>query len=296
MNLVVGATGFLGGEICRLLAESGRPVRAMVRSSSSEDKVAALEGMGVEVVRGDVRERAALDDACKGVSAVISTISAMPFAYDPESNGIQQVDVEGVERLIDAAKAAGAQRFVYTSISDNMNLDFPLRNAKRAVERYLRDSGLTYTILRPSYFMEGWLGPTVGFDYANGKATIYGTGQNAISWIAVPDVARFAVASLDNPAAENATLELGGPDALSPDQVVSIFENIGGTKFEVTHVPEAALTAQQQEATDPMQQSFAGLMRCYAKGDAIDMRETLRAFPVELTSVDSYARNVLAAG
>jgi hypothetical protein len=60
-------------------------------------------------------------------------------------------------------------------------------------------------------------------------------------------------------------------------------------------VPAEALEEQQKGATDPMQKSFLGLMRCYAAGDPIDMRETLKAFPVQLTSVREYARGVLGA-
>ena len=101
-----------------------------------------------------------------------------------------------------------------------MDNDFPLRNAKRAVESHLKDSGLVYTILRPSYFTEFWFSPAVGFDVADAKAQIYGSGENPISWISFKDVAQFAVESLDNPAAQNVTLELGGPEALSPLQVV----------------------------------------------------------------------------
>jgi len=98
--------------------------------------------------------------------------------------------------------------------------------------------------------MEVWLSPAVGFDYANRKATIYGTGVNPIRWISFQDVAQFAVASLDNPAARNATLQLGGPDALNPLQVVKIFEKAGGRPFEVQHVPVEALQGQFAAATD----------------------------------------------
>ncbi|MFC2037648.1 SDR family oxidoreductase [Chloroflexota bacterium] len=293
MNLVVGATGMVGGEICRRLVDQGRPVRALVRATSDAAKVEALKSQGVEIVEGDVCDPASLEAACQGVRALISTASAMPFSYDPGVNDVQTVDLEGVTCLIDAAQSAGAQHFVY--ISFTMDNDFPLRNAKRTVEQHLHDSGLTYTILRPSYFMEVWLSPAVGFDYANSKAQIYGSGQNPLSLISYADVAEFAVASLDNPAARNATLELGGPEALSQLQVIQIFEELGGRAFEVQPVPEAALVEQQEAATDAMQQSFAGLMQWYARGDAVDMQETLKAFPVQLTSVRGYAENVLGA-
>jgi uncharacterized protein YbjT (DUF2867 family) len=290
MILVVGATGNLGGEVCRRLAAEGKPVRALVRAMSDQEKRDELASNGVELVEGDVRDRASLEVACQGVEAVISTVSSMPFSYVPEDNNIQTVDNDGLFNLIEAAKAAGVGHFIYTSFT--MDNSFPLRDAKRAVEARLKESGLTYTILRPSYFTEAWLGPAVGFDYENAKAQIYGNGENPISWVSLFDVARFAVESLENPAARNATLPLGGPDALSPLEAVQIFEEIGGQSFEVQHVSEEALAEQQQVATDPMQQSFTGLMRWYAQGDPVDMQETLRAFPMQLTSVRDYAKRV----
>jgi uncharacterized protein YbjT (DUF2867 family) len=293
MNLVVGATGMLGGEVCRRLVAKGKPVRALVRTTSDPAKVEALRALGVELVQGDLRDRASIEAACQGVRAVISTASSMPFSYQPGENDIQSVDLEGLTSLIAAAQAADAPRFVYTSFSGHIDLDFPLRNAKRSVEQRLKDSGLVYTILRPSYFMEVWLSPAVGFDAANAKVSIYGSGERTISWISLQDVARFAVESLEHPAARYATLELGGPQALSPLQVIQIFEESGGRPFEVQHVPEEALQARQASATDPMEQSFAGLMRCYARGDAIDMHDTLEAFPLQVISVREYARQVL---
>ena len=295
MILVVGATGFLGTEICRQLTAKGKPVKAMVRSTSDEAKVGQLKNFGVELVQGDLRDRASLQAACQGITAVISTASSMPFSYQPEENNIQTVDLEGLTNLISAAQAASVSRFIYTSFSGHIDLDFPLRNAKRAVEQRLKDSGLAFTILHPSYFMEVWLTPAVGFDVSNAKAQIYGTGENPISWISFKDVAQFAVESLDNSTAQNAVLELGGPEALSPLQAVRIFEEVSGKPFEVQHLAEESLRAQQKAATDPMQQSFSGLMLSYAQGDAIDMQEMLKAFPLKLASVRDYAGSVLAA-
>ncbi len=291
--LVVGATGFLGSEICRQLTTAGSSVRGLVRDTSDPTKVSKLKSLDVETVQGDVRDRASLEDACKGVTAVISTVSSMPFAYQPEVNDVQKVDLEGVTNLIEAAKANHVSHFTYTSIPEDTELDFPLDHAKREVERRLKGSGLEYTILRPSYFMEVWLSPAVGFDAANAKAAIYGSGRNPISWIAVQDVAKFAVASLDHPAAKNATLDLGGPEALNPLAVVKLFEQVGGRSFEVQFVPEEALEAQQAAATDPMQKSFSALMRLYAKGNPIEMSALLETFGIQPTTVDQYAKRVL---
>jgi len=291
--LVAGATGLVGQSLCQQLRTAGQQVRALVRATSDPAKVAQLKALGVETVQGDVRERASLDNACQGITTVISTVSCMPFSYQPGVNDIQTTDLMGCMNLIEAAKACHVSHFIYTSFSGHMDLDFPLRNAKRAVEHKLKGSGLIYTILRPSYFMEVWLSPAVGFDAANAKAAIYGRGQNPISWIALQDVAKFAAASVDNPAAKDATLELGGPQALSPLQAVKLFEQASGRSFEVQYVSEETLEGQQAGATDPMQKSFSGLMRCYALGDAIDMSTTLKAFPIQLETVEEYVKQVL---
>lgn len=293
MILVVGATGMLGGEVCRQLTAKGETVRALVRPTSDPAKVAALKELGIETVAGDLRDPASLAAACRGVSAVITTVSAMPFSYVPGENDIRTTDTDGTAGLITAARAAGVSHFVYTSFSRNIDDPFPLRDAKRATEAILRASGMRYTILRPSCFMEVWLTPAVGFDAAGAKVTVYGTGEAGISYIGVPDVARFAVHSLDTPAAWNVALELGGPAAVSQTEAVRLFERVAGRSFEMTRVPADALAAQYEAATDPMQRSFAGLMMCVANGDPIDMAVTLQAIPVRLTSVEEYAQQVL---
>jgi NADH dehydrogenase len=293
MNLVIGSTGMVGSEICRLLIAAGKPVKALVRATSDPAKVEKLKSLGVTVVQGDLREAASLKDACQGVSAVVASASSIPFAYQPGANTPQATDQEGYLSLIAAARETGVKQFVFTSFP-SMAASFPLQDAKRAVEAGLRASGLTYTILQPTFFAEGWLSPGAGFDYPNHKAAVYGTGENPISWISFPDVAQFAVASLDNPAARNATLPLGGPAAISPLGVVKIFEKVGGKPFDVTKVPVEALQGQLAGAADPFQKSFAGLMIGYAGATAIDMTATLKAFPLKLRSVEEYAQSVMA--
>jgi uncharacterized protein YbjT (DUF2867 family) len=294
MILVVGATGLVGGEICRRLASEGRPARALVRPAADPGKVDTLRAEGAQVVLGDLRDPASLAQACRDATDVILTASSMPFAYVPGVNDIASTDLAGAIDLVNAAKAAGTvRRILYVSLSGNMDLEFPLRDAKRAVENHLRSAGIPFTILRPSYFMEVWLSAAVGFDAANATATIYGTGDNPVSWISLADVAAFAVAAVDRLSARNATLELGGPAALTPHEVIRRFERLAGRSYTVQHVPAEALLAQQQAAADPMQQSFSGLMRCYAQGDAIDMTAILRDYPIPLTTVDAYAARTL---
>jgi uncharacterized protein YbjT (DUF2867 family) len=290
MNLIVGATGILGSEICRLLAEKGEPVRALVRSTSNPDKVAQLKALKAEVVIGDLKDRRSLDAACRGVTAVISTASSTLSRQEGDS--IESVDREGQVNLVDAAEAAGVKLFVLISFP-NVDIDFPLQRAKRAVEDRLQRSGMSYTILQPTFFTEVWLSPALGFDPKNAKAQIYGSGSQKISWISFQDVAKFAVAALDPRLAPNAIVKLGGPEALSPLEAVRLAEQVVGKPIEVQHVPEEALRAQHGAATDSLQQSFAGLMLYYAGGDVIEMADTLRTFSIQpLKSVRAHFQGI----
>lgn len=285
--LVAGATGFLGGEICRQLIAKSIQVKALVRSTSDATKVASLKELGVEIVEGDLKDKSSLEKLFQNVSAVISTVSSTLSRQ--EGDTINSVDEEGQINLVDAAKEAGVKHFVYISSCDLG--ECPLQTAKRKVEEQLVKSGLSYTVLQPTYFMEVWLSPMLGFDYPNAKATIYGEGNNKVSWIAIKDVASFAVASLENPAAKNTIIELGGPEALSPLEVVNIFEEKNDKKFELQFVPAAAIAAQRDGAEDPLSESFAALTLGVTKGSEIDMKNTLDVFPIHLTSVKDYANN-----
>ena len=293
MYLVVGATGpiGLGGEICRLLRAAGNPTRALVRPTSDAKRVDALRIAGVELVEGDLKDPLSLRAACRHVRTVISTASVL-VSRQPDDT-VEGVDGHGQNELIDAAKSSGVDSFVYTSFSSGIDRDFPFRNAKREVERYLKASGLAFTILRPTFYMEVWLTPISGFDYVNHHATIFGTGHNKISWLSFHDVARFALECIGDADARNATFELGGPEALPPLEVVRIFEQATGHSFELDFVSEQTLSDEQTSGENSWSRSVAGLRRCYADGDVVDMREIRARFPMPMTSVRDYAARVL---
>jgi uncharacterized protein YbjT (DUF2867 family) len=292
MNLVVGATGVLGGEICSRLVQAGKPVRGLGRSSSSPERIAALRGQGVEVVMGDLTDPASLATACRGVKTVYSTATAIQSRQ--EGNTLDRVDREGQANLVDAARQAGVQRFVFISFRGTNEFDFPLQAAKRSTAERLKKSGIPWTIIEASVFMEVWLGPHLGFDASNGKARVFCSGEKKISWVSYRDVAALAIAAADSPDAENRTIEVGGPEALTYHDVIRIFEERSGRKFEVEHVPEEALEAMRTNAKTPVEETFAGLMLFVGRGDEIDMRPTLERYPLRMATVREYADRVLA--
>jgi NADH dehydrogenase len=292
-TLLVGATGLLGTEICRSLTEAGLQVRALVRPTAAAEKQAALRALGVELVQGDLKDPGSIARACDGVNAVISTASSTLSRQPGDS--IETVDRRGQLTLVEAARKAGIDRFVFVSFRENPDVQFPLAAAKRDVERALKSSGMAYTILQASYFMEVWLTPALGFDVAKGTVRIYGDGDRPISWISYRDVARAAATAIIEGTGDNMTVELGGPQALSPREVVRMFEAAGAGEIATESVPVQALQQTLEGATDPLEQSFAGLMLQYAGGDSIDPAASRRFCGFQMTSVRDFITATLAA-
>lgn len=291
MVLVVGSTGMLGSEICRQLIQKSIPVRALIRSTSDAAKVAQLKSLGCEIVEGDLKTPGTLARACQGVEAVISTASST-FSRQ-EGDSIQTVDLEGQLHLVDAAQKAGVRQFILISFPDTAGYPNPLNDAKRAAERRLQESGMNYVSLQANYFMEIWLSPALGFDYPNHTVRMLGDGTAKQNPISFTDVAKIAVACLGHPAAQNKIIPIGGPDNLSMQEIIQLFEDISGDKFAVDTVPQAALEQQKANAGSPLEASFAGLMLAFARGLSMDTRQTAAQFGVTLSSVADYAKRVL---
>ena len=291
MILIVGATGLLGGAICQKLASRGEKVRALVRTTSAKEKVEALRSAGVELCVGDLKDPDSLAAACRGVDAVISTASSTLSRQAGDS--IESVDGAGQMSLVDEAKAANVGRFLFVSFRRPPGLSFALGDAKGNIEKAI--ASMNFTVVQASYFMEVWLSPALGFDYANATARICGPGSSPVSWVSLVDVAEMCAVGIRHPAAERRTIEFGGPEAISLMNVVDRFERIGGKTFKVEHVPEEMLRAQFEGATDSMQKTFAALMLGSVRGDAMDMRAVAEEFALKLASVDEYAHGVLGA-
>jgi dihydroflavonol-4-reductase len=111
ITLITGATGFVGSHVARLLIGSGDSVRALVRPTSD---LRALEGLPVERVAGDLRDAASLDRAMSGVRRVFH-VAADYRLWSRRPDEIYESNVTGTRNLLDAARRAGVERFVYTS-------------------------------------------------------------------------------------------------------------------------------------------------------------------------------------
>jgi uncharacterized protein YbjT (DUF2867 family) len=219
MFLVTGATGGLGRRIVRLLRQREQPTRVLVRLTS---RYAELEHRGAEILIGDLQRSRDIEKACQGVQYVISAHGSNESGGDPET-----IDYQANIELIDQAKVAGVQHFVFISVLgvDRGYEDAPVFKAKWAVEKYLQASGLNYTILRPSGFASSLL-PLAERFRQTGIYVMLGDPLNRTSIVSTDDLARIAVDSVTVEAARNQVFAVGGPEVLKREDIVKIFSRI----------------------------------------------------------------------
>jgi len=216
MYLVTGATGGVGRRIVRLLRERELPVRAFVRLTS---RYGELENRGAEIFIGDLRQDKDIQKACQGVQYIIST-------HGSGSNA-QALDYRANIELIDQAKENGVRHFVFISVlgADRGYEDAPVFKAKRAVEKYLSQSGLNYTILRPSGLASNLI-PLAEQFRQTGIYLLNGDPKNRTSIVSTDDLAQLAVDSVTVEAACNQIFPVGGPDVLKREDIPRIFGRI----------------------------------------------------------------------
>ena len=283
MILVVGSSGMLGGMIARKLVAKGAKVRLLVRQPTAIS--------GAETVTGDLKDRASLDAACRGVTTVITTANAVQRGGD---DTIESVDIAGNRSLIDAAKKAGVKQFVFTSTAAaDESSPVPIFAAKAKTEKYLRDSGVQWTILAPLAFMDVWFGIILGSAFGAGQpVALVGEGKTRHSFIAVDDVAEFAVAAVGRPEAMGQRIVFGGPEGISWSDVVAKASKVLGRPVPVQHVQPG----QPIPTLPPPMDAVIGLVISGLDSEdvVVDSTGTARTFGVSLTPAETVLRRMFA--
>lgn len=283
MILVAGATGALGGMVARDLLARGDAVRVLVRAGSGYGD---LVEQGAHPVMGDLKDPASLARACAGITTVITTANS---AARGGPDTVATVDRDGNRALIDAARDAGVQHFIFVSaLGASPQSPVEFLRAKADTEHHLAGSGMTYTILQPNMFMEVWIGMLVGMPLQQGMpVTLIGRGDHRHAMVSTRDVAAFVVAAVTNPAARNATLVIGGPEARTWTQVVELAGSVVGRSLDVQYVAPG----EPLPGRPPIAAEMGAAFEMYET--VIDMKETAATYGVQLTTIEAFLRGML---
>jgi uncharacterized protein YbjT (DUF2867 family) len=225
--LLTGATGHQGGAALRHLRERGFPVRALTRDPDSP-RARALVGRGTEVVRGDLDDPASLTRALDGVYGVFSVQTWTQQDVEAEIR-------QGIN-LTDAAKRSRISHFVYSSVaSADEKTGVPHFESKFRIEEHLRATGLRYTILRPTFFMENWLGMKDTIEQGTIAQPL--SPDRRLQMIAVDDIGIFVAMAFEHPGHwQGRAVELAG-DELSMTELAQAFTRITGHEVTYRQVP-----------------------------------------------------------
>ncbi len=237
MILVTGGSGFIGRRVVSRLADGGSNLRVLARGQRHADLPE-----GVEVARGDVVSGEGLPEAMAGVEKVVHLVAII------RESGGQTFEANiwrGTEKVVEAAKAAEVKKLVYVSaIGAQDNPTYRYLHAKWQAERAVKLSGLPYTILRPSIvFGEGdeFINALAGLVRYNPVVPVAGDGKARFQPIWVEDLVTCIVACLDEDAHAGQTLEIGGPEQLTYDELLDVVkEALGRSRIKV-HVPLAVM-------------------------------------------------------
>jgi uncharacterized protein YbjT (DUF2867 family) len=232
MILIAGGSGLLGTQVTQLLTVQGQRVRVLTRDP---ERARHLKGDHVEIVTGNVQDPDAVARAVAGVPIVISAIHG--FAGRGDSNPVT-VDLHGNRALIQAAKTQGVERFILLSIH-GATLDHPIElfRMKRRAEEVLQASGIPWTIIRPTAYMETWT-KLIGEPLVKtGKTRIFGRGENPINFVSASDVAQYVTLAAEDSAMTGQRLEVGGPENLTMRQMAEIIQRVTKVTGAVSPVP-----------------------------------------------------------
>jgi uncharacterized protein YbjT (DUF2867 family) len=290
MFLVTGATGGIGRRVVRSLLLRQRQVRAFVRLNS---RYGELEHRGAEIFIGDLRREKDIQKACEGVQYIIS-------AHGSDGDALA-LDYRANIELIDKAVAVGVKHFVFISVlgAERGYEDAPVFKAKRAVEKYLQNSGINYTILRPAGLASNLL-PLAERFRQTGIYLLVGDPKNRTSIVSTDDLAQIAVDCAEVAGARNQTLPVGGPEILQREDISRILGNIFDQEPIIINPPILVVDGLRTflGLLNPQTQKALGTFRTLLDNEFFCTREEISQveaiFNLKLETLESFLRRYLA--
>ena len=227
--LVSGATGQQGGALARVLLQKGHGVRAFVRRPDSTE-AKELERLGAELAVGDFEEPSTVEDAARGMEAAF--VVATPFEAGTEAETRHGISAA------DAAKAAGVEHLVYSSVADaDKDTGIPHFDSKREVEKHIEGLGIPYTIVAPVYFMDNLLAPWTLPQLKEGRFPMALPASRPLQQIALSDIVAFTALVLENREQFVGRRVDIASDELAGEEVAEVLTRVTGHEIGYVELP-----------------------------------------------------------
>lgn len=271
--LITGATGKQGGAVLHHLQGRGFSIRILTRHPDKPE-TRALIGRGVDVVQGDLNDPASLTRALEDVYGVYSV---------QESRGGAEAEIRQGVNLADTANRSGVSHLVYSSVgSADQNTGIPHFDSKFRIEEHIRSTGLRYTIFRPVFFMENWLGSKEQIE--EGILAQPLNPETRLQMIAVDDIGAFVAAAFEHPGHwERRAIDIAG-DELSMAEIAEAFSRSVGREVRYQQMAWDAFEQRAGHEITVMYQWFQNV------GYHVDIAGLRQELP-SLTSFERWLNN-----
>jgi uncharacterized protein YbjT (DUF2867 family) len=292
--LLTGGTGFVGRKIAHALRAESRDVRCLVREPSRSETLATW---GCELARGDVTDAATLRRAVAGCDVVIHLVAIIAG----RRSEFERVMTHGTQYLVAAAKDAGVRRFVLMSalgVTAETKELTPYYAAKWEMELAVKESGLEHVVFRPSFVFgrDGGVLPIFVRQVRWSPLTpVIGDGRRRLQPIWGEDVAAFFAKAVDLPGAANRTFELGGPDAVTWNELYERIARALGKRRARVNVPTAVVRpAAALVERLPRPPITRDQVKMIEAGDSVcDIRPAAETFELGVLSLDEQLRRAV---
>lgn len=281
MILVTGGTGFVGSHVVQRLRQENLPVRVVARAP---EKAGELRDLGAEVVPGDIADPASLAAAAAGCERIIHLVGIIQ-----EGRGFtfRSIHVEGTRNVLAAAKQAGARHVLYQSaLGTRENAKSEYHRTKWEAEQLVKESGIPFTILRPSLIYgagDAFTNRLSEMIRLSPVLPVIGSGRSRVQPISIDDVAACIVKAVQDEAFFNRTFEIGGPEQLTYEQVTQAIAEALGVNRPTVHMPMLFMRtmAKVAETVLPRPPVTTDQLIMLQEDNICDLRDIREAFGVE---------------
>lgn len=241
--LVIGSSGFVGGNLAKALLAEGYAVRCLARKP---EKVQDLAVAGCEIIQGDISDAASITSALKDMDAVYISIHTLSTQHaDTANKDFMDVEIAGLQNIISACQSNGVKRLVYvTFLGASPDSPSAWIRGRWNAEQFLLKSGLDVTVIRPGMIV-GIGGQGFGMALSNAKkrlAIVIGTGEQKFRCIAIDDLCYYLIGVLDEPKAYGQCFDVGNDDVLSNNRIINTVADILGRSHPAKlHIPKGLL-------------------------------------------------------
>jgi uncharacterized protein YbjT (DUF2867 family) len=270
--LVTGATGQQGGSLARLLLQKKHKVYALTRntqSSAAQD----LRNKGANIVKGDLDDSDSLEHAVRDVESIF--LMGTPFEDGTEG------ETRRGKLMADIAKENKVEHLVYSSVANaDKNTGIPHFESKYKIEQHIKNLGIPYTIIGPTFFMENLLGPGL----EQGQLALPLSPSTILQQSALENIAEFSSLVLEHHKPFLGKRINIASDEVTGEQAANILSNVLGYKIKYVPIP----LEQVYQANEDMARMYEWYGRV---GTSIDITNLHHEYPkVNWLTFEDWAR------